>query len=242
MAAGSLVRRSDAPPAPAPVAEVAPVTAAPAPPTEAEPVQDTGSLADVDALLDQSPAAALSWLTAHPDAGVPAQRLLRRGLARLATEQVSAGLADLAAALVDDATLALDVRVLPAVVEALDQRDGEEAVGLLAGPLAAGAGPTLLTVAAEGGLRARWRAVEALEKAGAAEAKPARFASLRKDLRVGDCERRRKAAEALGAWGDGAAVPDLKRARGRGFLDNLCMSGEIDAALKALKDAPVSAP
>ncbi|MEZ4473515.1 MAG: hypothetical protein R3F60_22545 [bacterium] len=212
--------------------EVAPVTSPPA---------AAAALAEADALLAENPAAALVWIESHPEEGSASQRLLRRGLGRLKADKIQAGLADLAAAFVDDAALAADPRVLPALLEVLDEREADEAVGLLAGPAGRGAGPRLLAAVAEAGLRARWRLVDALEKAEAPEARPARFAALRRDLRLGDCERRRKAAEALGAWGDGAALPDLKRARGRGFLDNLCMSGEIDAAIRALKDAPASA-
>lgn len=222
------------PPVAAP-ATVAPVVAQPASasPATAAPA----ALDQVEGLVDANPAAALAWLEAHPDAGRPTHRLRLRGLARLGEKEVAAGLADLAASLAGDPAGVADARLVPALTAVLDHKDAEPAVALLAGPLAAQAAAALHQVAAEGGSRARWRAVDALEKGGS-EATSARFAALLRDLKADDCERRKKAARQLGRMGNPAALADLRKAAGRGFLDNFCMDGTLDAAIRELKGKP----
>jgi hypothetical protein len=196
-------------------------------------------LAEADQLLTQGQAqAALAWIDAHEAAGPVVRRLLLRGLARLGTGAVKTGLVDIQTALAGDPGLAADPRIVPALVAHLDDKDADDAVPMLAGPLASRARDALLETAGGPRYRARWRAVDALEKVGYVDdAHAARLAALRRDLRADDCELRRQAARRLAAFGDAAAIPDLERADRRPFLDNLCMGDTLRDAIRTLRTA-----
>ncbi len=218
------------------VQEAPPIESPPA--AEAPPsVASGGALAPAEKLLaDGQAKAALAWLEANEGEGAPADRLLVRGLARLGAGEVKNGVADVAAALASEAGLAGDPRLVPALLAQLDHRDAEGAVALLAGPLAPHAGAALLERAGGGGYRARWRAVEAIEKGGG-DARAAKLAALRRDLRLDDCDARRATIRKLAQLGDPAAIPDIQRADQRPFLDNLCMGDTIPDALRTLRAA-----
>lgn len=183
-------------------------------------------------LVAEDPLAALAWLDAHPE-GDAVERQMLRGRSLLADRaQTKAALAEMTAAVASRPAL-LTPGLMPALIEALNQRDGAPAVALLV-RLWPASQEAVMDEAARGKRRARWRAVEVVEAADG-DGPAARLAALSRDLKVGDCSQRERAGIALGKLGDPAALPALIRANGRGLLDNFCMGSSLENAIYKLR-------
>lgn len=199
-----------------------------APPSDAP----DAALAVAYTLVAEDAAAVLAWLDTHPEGDVVERQMLRaRGM--LADKaQTEAALAHMTAAVAERPGV-LTADVIPALIAALNHRDGEPAVALLA-QLWPKSREAVLAEAGEGRRRGRWRAVEVVEAADG-DVNAARLAALLRDLKVGDCSQRERAGIALGKLGDPAAIPALRRANGRGLLDNFCMGSSLESAIYTLR-------
>ena len=60
-------------------------------------------------------------------------------------------------------------------------------------------------------------------------------------FRSDDCEYRRRAVVALGKLGDPRAIPDVRRLAGLSWFARTCFNGEIERALRALREAEKAA-
>lgn len=222
--------------------EVPPVATAPAdvgPPIEvAAPPLDDPRLAEAEAFLDgDDPGQIGTWLDRHPDVGHPDARDRLRGLARLAAGEVEAGVALLQAVSSRRPELAHDARTADALIAALEARDGEDAVPLLARlarrdvPLAT----RLVELAGSDRYRTRKRAYRAVDAADGDVALAGHRYYVR-NLRVEDCDIRRNAVDRLRELGDPAAITPIRQMESRaGFFGNMCMDGAIERALGSLR-------
>lgn len=215
---------------PPPTAVAQPTDTAPA--SAAPDTQTTGTLAPARRMLAENPGATLAWLDQHPEGDANA-RMLLRGRALLADRKtIGDGLDQIVAATGAQPDL-LTPDLIPGLVDALDRPAGEPAQALLV-KLWPASREALHRTAAEGNRRARWRAVEAIEAANG-DAIAARKAALLRDLKVGSCQQRERAALALGKLEDPSVLPALRRANNRGLLDNICMGDSLDRVIYSLR-------
>ncbi len=128
--------------------------------------------------------------------------------------------------------------VVSALVRCLDRRKPARLMELLAGPAGARATAPLLAATTAPRYYLRWNAVRTLERLGRL-GEVDQAAVYLVDLESSeDCATRRRAARKLAELEDRRAIEPLRRARGRPFLENLCMGGALDEALRALEAAP----
>lgn len=233
-----------------PVARVAAVEAtldaavADAAPPDARPLDAAApplidpALAEAEALLaGGAPGEIATWLDRHPDAGDPDARDRLRGLARLASGEVEAGLALLEAVATRRPALAHDEATIRALLRVLGHREAEDAVGLLArlSRRNPAIGVALVERAGDDDYRTRKRAWLAVDAADGDVAEAGHRYYVR-NLRVIDCDIRRHAVDRLRELGDPRAIGPIRRMDAReGFFAKLCMDGAIERALSSLR-------
>ena len=217
---------------PTAIALPAPASGAPGSAIPATPGATTDPLIIARKLLAEDASAVIAWLDVNPK-GDPVERQMLRGRAMLADKaQTEEALAQMTAAVAARPAV-LTADTIPALIDALNLREGEPAVALLA-RLWPDSREAVLKEAADGRRRGRWRAVDVVD-AAQGDVDAARLVALQQDLKVGDCRQRERAGIALGKLGDPAAIPALQRANNRGLLDNFCMGGSLDSAIYKLR-------
>jgi class 3 adenylate cyclase len=179
---------------------------------------------------------AQSLLEVHPRAGSPAGRALQARILLARPQPPLHRAAELLHRAVEhDAGLLGEDAVLRALVETLGRPRAAETIGLLAEqggaavePLLAGTGDERFWV--------RWNSVKALKAMGRVEEVDLVQVYILDLLHAGRCSRRKKAARKLAALGDRRALGPLRRAKKRGFFDNLCMGDALDEAIRVLQE------
>ncbi len=188
------------------------------------------------ALAAGRPEQAQALLDAHPESGSPAgQALQARILLARPRPPLHRAAELLHRAAERDAGLLGEDAVLRALVETLGRPRAAETIALLADqggaavePLLAGTGDKRFWV--------RWNSVKALKATGRVDEVDLVQVYILDLRHAGRCSRRKKAARKLAALGDRRALEPLRRAKKRGFFDNLCMGDALDEAMRALQE------
>jgi len=194
-------------------------------------------LARGEALLQiQDTEAALAWLSQHPELGTLPARARLKGLCLLQRGSRPEGLKLLSAALKAAPQFKEDPLISKALLEALPHKDAEAAIDLLGGPLfSVELEAKLQELSNHAKNRARWRAVEVIEKGGG-DLHRAKVSAYMRNLRSDTCATRRRAAQQLGKLRDPRALPALRRMEQRaGPFDGLCMKSAGESAIYKLK-------
>lgn len=168
------------------------------------------------------------------NAGEAASR--RQAIVTLLTAgRIAEAVPRLRAHLADTPVATEDAELVTAVVDAFATRDGASLAEFLGGPLMPAARVRLLALAAHPEPRVRWRAARTFAP-DSADARTARIEALRQDLRLGDCDVRKRTLGELVEMGDPAVIPDIRAMRQRfNFLDNLCLGDADEAAIRRLR-------
>ena len=131
-----------------------------------------------------------------------------------------------------------DAAFVDALLSGFERKEGGPLADAIDGDVVASARDRLLTDAGSPDPWLRWRAVNCIAAASpqGPDAKAARIAALRQDLRMEDCDVRRRTIVELGDMGDATLIPDVRAARSRfNFISNLCLGNVDDVAIAKLK-------
>lgn len=196
-----------------------------------------GPFAEVEQALDEGrPERALELLRHHARAGTPAGQVMQ-ARALLAGKQPAC---ERAAGLLHEATerqpdLANDPDVVRAWVACLDRSRPAHVMDYITDVLGHNAVPALLAASRSRRYHLRWNSIRVLKRLGELDAVDMGHAYIQ-DLRFGgSCSTRKRAARKLAELRDDRAVEHLRRAKDRGFLDNLCMGDALDEAIRAIE-------
>jgi serine/threonine-protein kinase len=125
--------------------------------------------------------------------------------------------------------------LVAATLAAFESRDGTPLAEFVGGPMLPVARDRLLELAASPDPRLRWRAVRTFPPESP-DARAARLQALRQDLRLEDCDRRKRTLADLAEMGDPSVIPDIRAMRQRfNFLENLCLGEADEAAIRRLR-------
>jgi len=184
------------------------------------------------------PAEAASEAGDRPRDAVADERTSRRQaiLTALGAGRIGEAVPDLRAHLAAVPEATEDAELVAAVVEAFATRDGAGLAEFLGGTLMPAARVRLLALAASPEPRVRWRAARTFAP-DSPDARTARIEALRQDLRLGDCDVRKRTLEELVEMREPAVIPDIRAMRQRfNFLDNLCLGDADEAAIRRLSN------
>ncbi len=178
---------------------------------------------------------AQALLDAHPESGSPAGQALQARILLARPRPPLRRAADLLQRAVERQPELLEQPpVLGALVVTLGRPRAAETIALLSDqggaavePLLAGTGDQRFWV--------RWNSVKALKAMGRVDEVDLVQVYILDLLHAGRCSRRKMAARKLAALGDRRALEPLRRAKKRGFFDNLCMGDALDEAIRELE-------
>jgi len=185
------------------------------------------------ALRDGRPGQALELLRHHPQAGTPAGEIMQaRALLARKPPACERAAALLRKAVDRQPDLATDPDVVRAWVDCLDRNSPREVMEYITGSLGREAVPALLAASRSRRYHLRWNSIRVLQRLGELDSVDMGHAYIQ-DLRFGgSCSTRKRAARKLAELKDERAVEHLRRAKERGFLDNLCMGDALDEAIR----------
>jgi hypothetical protein len=182
----------------------------------------------------RTPAPVATGDGANP-AALPDDTGRARVLTALAAGRLDDAVPDLRVYLAAVPAAASEPALVAAVLDAFATRDGTPLAEFVGGPFLPAARERLLTLAASPDARLRWRAVRSFPPESP-DARAARIQALRQDLKLPDCDARKRTVLELAEMGDAAVIPDIRAMRQRfNFLDNLCLGDVDDTAIRRLR-------
>jgi class 3 adenylate cyclase len=176
-------------------------------------------------------------LDAHPDRKTPPGRSLQARIwLRKAKPNVQRAAKVLQVALEGDVGLLADGEYINDLVLCLNRRHAGKAIDFLVDKAGERALGPLVQASADKRYWLRWNAVKALKKLGRADEVDLVGLYLQDLEHAGRCSVRKQAAQKLAEFKDSRALKPLRRAKQRNFLDNICMGGTLDWAIKTIED------
>jgi class 3 adenylate cyclase len=187
------------------------------------------------ALADGKIDYALTLIDKHPQRERPRGKAMRaRALLRRASPNRALVARMLQDATMVDPSLLNDREVISDLVASLDRRNAADTIDFIAVKVERRALPFLAAASGGNGYWLRWNSIKVLKKLGAEDQVDLVLAYIQ-DLRTGTCDLRKAAAKELAELGDRRALKPLREARERGMLENFCMFGTLDEAIRAIE-------